>query len=98
MSTPIAARSVYRLGKIRADTPPPLKIIFHSENDARVLFQNKQFLTTHKYTAKPDQTPNQRKYLLNLRSERDLRTKNSGKNLIIKYAYGIPSIVHKENS
>lgn len=69
----------------------PVKVIFSSASTAKEILKNKNKLHTTKYRLANDFTPNQLKYMHNLRNELAQRVGN-GENLTIRYINGIPKI------
>lgn len=82
-----------RLGQYKTNQNRPIKVFFNSEEEAKEILRNKNNLKKDHIKIFSDQTPNQKKYLLNLKEELGKRTANGEANLIIKYVQGLPKII-----
>ncbi|KAK5647712.1 hypothetical protein RI129_002604 [Pyrocoelia pectoralis] len=91
---------VYRIGNVRTDNRPrPIIITLKSRNDVLTVLKNKNTLKTNRsrIVIASDQTPLQRKYLEDLRTELATRSNNGEKDLTIKYLKGVPKIISSKN-
>lgn len=69
----------------------PVKVIFSSASTAKKILKNKNKIRAKEYRIANDFTPNQMKYMKDLRNELAQRVAN-GENLTIRYINGIPKI------
>lgn len=85
----------YRLGKYDASKNRPIKIILPSADSAQTVLRNSNRISNQFPNVKcfSDQTPQQKKYLYDLRDELKRRTDNGEGDLTIKYVRGTPKIV-----
>lgn len=83
-----------RLGSMRPDKPRPVKVILKNSTEAINILRRKNFYLTNS-TVKifSDQTPNQRKFLSDLRQELETRIKGGEVGLTIKYMNNKPTII-----
>lgn len=92
---------IIRLGKYQKDKSRPIKACFASADTAKTILRNKSKINdeSSKIKCYSDQTPNQKRYLSNLREELSRRTDNGEQDLTIKFIKGIPKIVqaHPKN-
>lgn len=91
------ATSAMRLGNRIENKTRPLKLKFSSPACVNTLFKNKTFFDSNKLKISNDQTPRERAFLLNLRTELNERILDGERNLTIKYVNGIPKIVIRKN-
>lgn len=94
---------VVRLGKHDKNKVRPMKVIFNKDLNARFVFEkfSEDILkelddTLANVKISKDRTPQERKYLKDLRSELEEWIDNGEEGLTIKYRNGIPAIVVKE--
>jgi len=87
----VAPAKVLRLGRHHANNSPrPLKIIFHNDNDAITALRSNSGQTTN--ILKPDRTRSQMEYYKNIRQELEARKSNGESHIIIKYRNDVPYI------
>lgn len=94
----IEIKSVKRMGKANENRVRPLKLFLKSLDDVKLLFANKQIFEQEKLKVVNDSTPNERKYLVDLRTELNARINNGEKNLTIRYISGVPTIICQKNA
>lgn len=82
-----------RLGKYNASKNRLIKITLESQEIAQHILRNKDKITKSEIKIFSDQTPNQQKYLKELRTELQHRQENGETNISIKYSKGLPKIV-----
>ncbi|CAH2104430.1 unnamed protein product [Euphydryas editha] len=87
----------HRLGKLKPDYIRPLKVYFSTDETAKVLLRNKHTVNLNNIKIFSDQTPNQRRYIQNLKKELEKRTADGEINLTIKYIKDIPKIIKSTN-
>lgn len=87
------AERVSRVGKYDAKKTRPLKICFSSQEISKTILRTKANLKTDDIRVYSDQTPQQQKFMRNLRNELEQRKEKGEKDLIIKYIKGTPRII-----
>lgn len=92
---------IKRLGNNQPGKSRPVKVTLSNSATARRILRNKnRLLSSSKFQRikiKDDQTPRQRKYLLELRDELSKRIENGEIDLTIKYINRLPTIVRKDS-
>lgn len=88
---------VVRVGKYDGNKIRPLKLSFSSQEIAKTILRNKANLTLDGVRIYSDQTPQQQKFMKNLRDELQQRKDNGEKDLIIKFSKGTPKIVREQS-
>lgn len=94
--------SVVRIGRAeRARGPRPVKVVFSSEREARMILRGKNKIVgkdgMRDVRLQDDKTPQELRYLENLRSELERRKGAGESNLTIKYVKHVPTIVVKSS-
>ena len=87
---------VFRLGKYDSKKTRPLKLCFSSQDTVKTILRNKDIVKVDGVRIYSDQTPQQQKFISNLRNELKKRQVSGEENLKIKYVKGIPKIVNQE--
>lgn len=86
--------STFRLGAVRPDKSRPIKVILRNSTEAMNILRKKNvYLTNSPIKIYSDQTPNQRKYLTDLRQTMESRIQGGEIGLTIKFINNKPSIV-----
>lgn len=91
------AAKVQRVGKYDGKKIRPLKLSFSSQEIAKTILRNKSNMTLDGVRIYSDQTPQQQKFMKNLRDELQQRKDNGEKDLIIKFSKGTPKIVKEQS-
>lgn len=94
--------SVIRLGRVeRARGPRPVRVVFTHEGDARRVLRNKAKILgkdgMNDVKLQDDKTPQEIRYLENLRSELDRRRQSGEDNITIRYLKHVPTIVERSS-
>lgn len=84
-------QKIFRLGKFDSNKTRPIKVSFDSTQMAKQILKNK--VNNQNFQIFSDQTPLQRKFLIELRNELKTRQDNGESDLIIKYIRGTPKII-----
>lgn len=93
-SEPIKA---IRLGKYNCNRSRPIKVIFKSPETPKLILKNRTKIQQEKFKIYSDETPQQKKYRLNLRVELERHINEGEKDITIKYIHGIPKITKIES-
>lgn len=83
----------FRLGKYNAKKSRPIKVCFKSQEIAKSVLRNRKKVNIDNIKIYSDQTPQQLKFLKNLKDELHQRLQTEQKNLGIKYIKSVPRIV-----
>lgn len=89
-------KRVLRLGKYDGKKIRPLKVLFASEDTAKIILRNQVNLKLDGVRIYSDQTPKQQKQITNLKLELEKRLESGEDHLTIKYIKGTPKIIKRE--
>lgn len=92
------AVKVIRVGKYDGKKIRPLKISFSAQEIAKTVLRNKANLQVDGVRIYSDQTPQQQKFMKNLKDELQQRIDNGEKDLTIKFSKGKPKIVEQSKN
>lgn len=85
---------ISRLGKYRRDKVRPIKVVFPSANEARLVLKNKKKCSSG-IEIRSDKTPSQRDYLKQLQNELKSLSESGVDDKTIRYVDNVPVIVDK---
>lgn len=83
---------ITRLGKYNSANTRAVKVCFSSEELVKSILRNRNKTGMENIKIYSDQTPKQRKHMMNLKDELQKRTANGERNLTIKFIKGMPKI------
>lgn len=95
IGTGIVISSVTRLDKKEPGKTRPVKVTFANTTDAKLVLKNPKRIEN--INIKSDQTPLQREYLKQVKSELKSRRDDGENNLTIKFKNGLPTIIQSKN-
>lgn len=87
---------ISRLGKYQRDKVRPIKVVFPSASEARLVLKNKKKCTSGIKICS-DKTPSQRDYLKQLQNELKNLCESGVSNKTIRYVDNVPKIVNKQS-
>lgn len=89
-------QSARRIGRIRADTPRPVKVVLTSGEEVRLVLRNKNKIQKTRFrnvNIQRDLTAEQRQHIRSLRTELRDRKAKGERNITIRYIHSVPTIV-----
>ncbi|CAH2087022.1 unnamed protein product [Euphydryas editha] len=84
---------MFRLGKFNANKTRPIKVCFNSQEVVKSILRKRKDIDIETIKIYSDQTPQQQKYLKNLKDELKRRLESGQKDLGIKYINSVPRII-----
>lgn len=88
---------VLRVGKYDPAKNRPIKVCYNSHETVKNILRNKTSFKDENIKIYSDQTPNQKKYLMDLQNQLKLRQEKGEENITIKYIRGVPKIITQQS-